>query len=666
MLSKNNPKLILIVIILLISAVGYYLLEIQSPKFEIQKETQIDTSAWKTYYNARYGFSLQIPPLYGISDVDGGYDVLDDILLQHQQATSLELIDYGDCMGRISFTMKIHEDPAESICQNTRVLQNCRVTQTALNGLPATVFSCDPKSNPSAALEANPTHSPVEGLCALKDGISYDFSLKATSRNFDGYLEDWEYNVDDALQNWKQMLASWRFGEISEAETRKQATNLGKKVRRASIPLVQIVAASPGLEEPPVNKPNIILIISDDQGWPHFHFMEEYIANAYPNIDRQSIDSMPPAGVPILTPNLDEMVKNGALFPNAAVTASTCNPSLASILRGLYPGDIEVRKKPDVTTGIPQFLKDIGYVSLQAGKWWEGNQYKWGFTETTKDYGLGPSKQIGRETMEPVYEFIKKHNINLSPEQKKPFFIWFAPAIPHTQHSGFPQDIGEYWSAQGAKESVWKYQAMITWLDRLIGELKGFLEQNGIANNTLIIFVVDNGAAMQPSKGSFTENGIRTPIILYYPGVISGGIHEELVSSLDILPTILDYANATNLHELSYRDGFEYQEEKGSDAPIPAGIERLSLRSLAEDKPTPWRKYLFGHKLTGDMYTVNDGRYKIYARGEKVTALYDLDIDPFEKKNLAKKSDFEGIINELKSVGQDWWVNRITPPLKAS
>ena len=378
------------------------------------------------------------------------------------------------------------------------------------------------------------------------------------------------------------------------------------------------------------NKPNIVLIISDDQGWPYYGFMN-YKDGKYNEF---------------LTPNIDKLAKEGIVFTNGTATAPICRPSLQSILTGLNHRDIV--KKSDAVDfnaikSIAQYLKNSGYASLQTGKWWEHSPEKAGFDEM-RAKGMAGRLEIGRKGMDMIYDFIKENHINSPSEDKKPFFIWYAPAMPHEPTNPPPVFLNNYPKDEKYRE----YLGMISWLDFTVGELVDFLKDNNLRDNTLIIFLSDNGSKLDNSKYHFTENGMRTPIILNFPGVIPAvGKNDALVSSIDILPTILDYA--------------------GIPVELP---DSMSMRRLAESGGNaPWRKYIFGNIIDNGARSIKSKQYKLYLKHTgKPMRFSDLSQDPYEKKNLigqpAGLKAYEILISDYASILNNWWDNRINPPLE--
>ena len=240
--------------------------------------------------------------------------------------------------------------------------------------------------------------------------------------------------------------------------------------------------------------PNILLILSDDHAWNDYSFMGHEIVN---------------------TPSLDSLANEGVTFSKGYVPTSLCRPSLATIATGLYasqhgitgndpsretPGGkkgkeyqqlrSQIIAKIDEVKTLPELLREKGYASLQTGKWWEGSYERGGFDEgMTKgfpnpggrhgDEGL----KIGREGVDTITRFIDKTH-----EANKPFFVWYAPFLPHTPHNP-PKALLDKYRRSDTPERLAKYYAMCEWFDQTCGKLLDRLEQKGVADNTIVIYV---------------------------------------------------------------------------------------------------------------------------------------------------------------------------------
>jgi uncharacterized sulfatase len=317
---------------------------------------------------------------------------------------------------------------------------------------------------------------------------------------------------------------------------------------------------------------------------------------------------------------------------------------------------------------IPKLLADQGYLSHQSGKWWEGEPKRAGFTHAMTrgfpnpggrhgDEGL----KIGREGMEPVFEFIDH-----ATAEKKPFFLWYAPFMPHTPHTP-PDRLFQKYKAKGIEsDHVARYYAMVEWFDETCGQLMDRIEQKGLTQNTLFVYVADNGWIQDPhsqgyaprSKQSANEAGTRQPIMFSWPGVIQPGNRgEQLCSSIDIVPTALAAAGAQS----------------------PEKLPGLNLLPVLKSGDPTTRKACFGETFAHDVANIDkpedtllyrwvvDGKWKLlltydgkldryassHPRTEQRPQLFDLLADPHEDNTLAAKNP--EILQRLADQLQSWW-----------
>ncbi|MCH1496930.1 MAG: sulfatase-like hydrolase/transferase [Rubripirellula sp.] len=355
----------------------------------------------------------------------------------------------------------------------------------------------------------------------------------------------------------------------------------------------------------PSSPPNIVLIISDDQAWNDYGFM------GHPDIE---------------TPNLDQMAKESVLFRRGYVPTALCRPSLATLLTGHYasthgitgndpspkyakpntPENNQQRadliKKIDKFPTLPALLGQQGYLSHQSGKLWEGSFQNSGFTHgMTRGFPKRGGRhgddglKIGREGLEPIAQFLDH-----AKEEAKPFFLWYAPFLPHTPHNP-PERLLKKYHSGDRPISVAKYYAMCEWFDETCGQLQQLVDDRGMIENTLFVYVTDNGWIQDPksqkyaprSKQSPNEGGIRTPIFFHWPDQLAPQDRKELVSSLDLYPTILSFAGI---------------------AP-PENLPGLDLTvALTGNQPID-REIIFGEGFAHDIADVNDPEASLLYRG---------------------------------------------------
>ncbi|WP_020528693.1 sulfatase family protein [Flexithrix dorotheae] len=407
--------------------------------------------------------------------------------------------------------------------------------------------------------------------------------------------------------------------------------------------------------------PNIVLILSDDQAWNDYGFMGHEI---------------------VKTPNLDRLASEGILFPRGYVPTAVCRPSLMTLATGLYPhehritgndpaGGWKTPKYPredllenvDRLQTLPQILEANGYLSHQSGKWWEGDYKRGGFS-----YGMTKGQRhgddgltIGREGMDTVFNFM-----DFAVKEKKPFYLWYAPFLPHSPHNP-PQRLLDKYTEMDLTESQAKYYAMVEWFDETCGDLINYLDEKGLRENTLIYYVCDNGWIQNPesskfdvgSKQSAMDGGVRTPIILSWPGVLKPERREELISSVDLMPTILDAAGIETDQEMSGMN--LWPNLIGKDTTHRNIVFGEGFGHDIVDKDNPEASLGYRWCVEGDWKLIlcYDGQIEglgMYTHEEmrkEPVRLYKITEDPFETNNLYQ--DYPEIVKRLKTKIDNWY-----------
>lgn len=406
------------------------------------------------------------------------------------------------------------------------------------------------------------------------------------------------------------------------------------------------------------DRPNIVMLISDDQAWNDYGFMgHEHIK----------------------TPELDKLASESAVFKRGYVPTSLCRPSLMTMITGLYPCQHkitgndppkgmdrqELLKHVRSVDCLPTMLGKLGYKSFQSGKWWEGNPSNAGFTSAMThgdpkrggrhgDLGL----KIGREGMQPVYQFIDDCG-------EDPFFLWYAPFLPHTPHNP-PKRLLDKYRSDALPIELSYYYAMCEWFDETCGDVLKYLDNKGLSENTIVVYVTDNGwiqyvpATEQErkkmrrrfryapkSKRSPNEGGIRTPIMIRWPGHVKPGDYDTLVSSIDLAPTLL---NAVGLKPTKAMEG-------------------INLLEVIKNGGKTDRRAIFGDIYEHDMIDIDDpesslkyrwcidGNWKAIFPGSRLTwekaELFNLSQDPFERMNLAEEKPEK--LQQLLKLTDAWW-----------
>ena len=400
--------------------------------------------------------------------------------------------------------------------------------------------------------------------------------------------------------------------------------------------------------------PNILLIISDDQGWTDFGFM----------------------GHPVIqTPHLDRLAQESLIFPNAYVPTSLCRASLATLLTGLYghqhriccndPPDGVARDAmhPFIQTApaLPRLLQSRQYRSLQTGKFWEGHFSNAGFTHgmTVKGRHGDDGLVIGRQTLQPIDDF-------LSDRGPQPFFVWYAPMLPHEPHNP-PKVLLEKYTAPGRPAKLAAYYAMCEWFDQTVGQVLQRLDDLAVRDNTLVMFVIDNGwiqetGTVRTTRGWFApksklspyDGGLRFPLLIRWPGKIRPGRSESLVSSIDVVPTLLAAAQVETPPELP---GVNLLTEATTGQPLArTAVFGEIFEHTASNLEQP------ALDLTHRWVRDHNWKLILFEEPGQGPELYDLQDDPHEERNLAQREP-QRVETLAKSI-DTWWAGRkAAPPL---
>ena len=437
--------------------------------------------------------------------------------------------------------------------------------------------------------------------------------------------------------------------------------------------------------------PNIIFILSDDQAWGDYGFMD------HPHIQ---------------TPHIDQLAKESATYTRGYVTSPLCGPSLASIITGKYAfqhgqtgndagdsqrepplwikGDYKDTQKKKSTNYLfskerneqfdvikakfyknkllTDYLSDKGYRSFQSGKWWQGS-WKEGKFDDGMTHGNYKKRgrhgdeglKIGREGFDPIFNFIDQ-----TQKDNVPFFVWYAPFLPHTPHNP-PKELLNKYIKVAPNKSVAEYWAMCEWLDQTVGDLMNHLKEKSLDQNTLVVYTTDNGWIQSEkhnryaprSKRSPHEGGVRTPIMFKLPGVIQPEMNRStLVSNIDLVPTVLSFLNVTN----DQLPGINVLDKKKSDKRETLFIECYNHDILNVEKPSEtvlykialnqkWKLMLPNTKMVVKSFDTPQEQYYGYYSNEP--QLFDLENDPDEQNNLADQ--YPEIVSKMSHQIGEWW-----------
>jgi arylsulfatase A-like enzyme len=439
-------------------------------------------------------------------------------------------------------------------------------------------------------------------------------------------------------------------------------------------------------------KPNIIFILSDDQGY--------WAMGCAGNKE-------------IRTPNIDYLAKTGIRFENFFCCSPVCSPARASILTGRIPSAHGIHdwlakgntnfeyQQGEKDNQLIQYLKGIpgytdylsqnGYYCGISGKWHLGDShhpqkgFKFWRTHARGggNYYGAPMIKNGKPYIEQRYvtDVITDNALEFLENSKKknlPFYLsihYTAPHSPWTKHQ-HPEDTFDRYYRECSFDSVpyeiskrpgWVkklnipvndektrkiylsgYFTAVEEMDRNIGRILKFLEENSLRNDTLIVFMSDNGMNMGHhgvfGKGNATfplnmfEESIKVPCIFSHPGIIpEGKINRMLLSQYDILPTILEYSGV-----------------KIPDIPYIAG---KSFADVLKGKNIKEKDFVVIFCEYGPVRTIRTRRWKYVCRYPYgPDELYDLNSDPGEQKNLSGLLDYRKIEKELKCQLREWFL----------
>jgi len=354
----------------------------------------------------------------------------------------------------------------------------------------------------------------------------------------------------------------------------------------------------------------------------------------------------------------------GTVFTQAQLPVSVCRPSLQTLLSGLHPAVWKARRfalgrqqplgmRQEVAhfRTLPRELERLGYRSWQGGKMWEGTFAQAGFEDGTARVldqtraGINfviDGSDFGRTGWQPSVCGVERWGNGPCPAMGplrrflddldgEPFFLWFAPMLPHRPFDAPEPFMAPYLGAlrAGAVDlSTVSYFAQVTRLDAVVGELVRLLDARGVLDDTLIVYLSDNGweigsgffgrSGTGRGKGSLHALGTRTPLVVRWPGRVPAGVRRaDLVSSEDLFPTFLDYAGGEPL-----------PDRRGS-----------SLRHAIETgEPFERDRYVSFHDGNTDEHRgtfVRTPRWRYIQANDGREELYEIATDPMETVDLA-------------------------------
>ncbi|MBI3682106.1 MAG: sulfatase [Acidobacteria bacterium] len=423
-------------------------------------------------------------------------------------------------------------------------------------------------------------------------------------------------------------------------------------------------------------RPNVVVIMTDDQRW----------------------DCLSCAGHPFLkTPNLDRVAAEGARFTNAFVTTSLCSPSRASFLSGLYAHSHGVLNNftdyPQRLGSYPRALQAAGYQTAYVGKWHMGEQSDqarpgFHFWASHKGQGKYNDTEFNINGKRQVLEGYYSHRVTglaldwIRRDHRTPFLLIIGHKAPHgvwipekkyerlfdnvpigkpkTAYSTLPGKPawvreriktwhgieGPLYGTNDFAKFIRTYHATIPSVDDSVGQIYEGLRAKGELDNTLLVFLSDNGFLLGEhasiDKRTMWEESIRIPFLVRYPELIRRPrVIEQMLLNIDLAPGILDLCGLGPIEDVHGR----------------------SFKPLLDGRPANWRKsFFYEYNFESEFpYTPNvrgvrtdDWKYIHYPNGDgqpetHKAELYNLKADPQETNNLIDDNNSAGMLDELRS-----------------
>ena len=447
-----------------------------------------------------------------------------------------------------------------------------------------------------------------------------------------------------------------------------------------------LLSANVFAEETP--RPNVVLIIADDLGdgdlgcYGHPH---------------------------VRTPNLDRLAADGVRFTNAVLTTSSCSPSRSSILTGKYPHETDAEQLhwplPASNETFGERLSEAGYFTAAVGKWHLGNAVKdrfdlvveagsGGFVLPTGPDGT-PREMTAGENPSGCADWVP---VLKNRPRDRPFFLWLAALDPHRDYApdtlptplttGGPHDPADTTvppflpDTPAVRGDLALYMDEVTRLDGYVGAVLDELDRQGVADDTLVLFVSDNGRPFPRCKTTLYDSGVKTPLLARRPGVTPpGSTCERLVSAVDLSATILSVCGVDPLADgrgvsfaplLSNPDtpaedwarGFAFAEKNWHDYDASQRAVRTErfkyVRNLDAEVPnTPPADAVRSPTFVTMVRLRQAGKLtpeqaSIFTAPKPAEELYDLAADPHELTNLADDPAHAGTLKTLREELDAW------------
>ncbi len=409
-----------------------------------------------------------------------------------------------------------------------------------------------------------------------------------------------------------------------------------------------------GEEATSVRRPNIVLIVSDDQG--------------YADVGVHGCKDIP-------TPNLDSLAGSGVRFTDGYVSCPVCSPTRAGLMTGRYqqrfghetnPGRVPEYGLPLSEVTLANILKKRGYATGLVGKWHLGMTSEmhpqsrgfdefFGFLSGAHSYidAKADARNLIYRGRKPVDEkeyltdaftqeavsFIERH-------QKRPFFLYLAYNAVHAPMQATEKYLARFGKITDPRRRT--YAAMLSAMDDGVGKVLHKLKETGLENDTLVFFFSDNGGPpvnasnnhpLRGNKGTIYEGGIRVPFFMRWPrGIPAGLVYRHPVVSLDVLPTAVAAA--------------------GGDLPEGRPIDGVNLLPyMTAQNSRPPHHVLFWRMRNNR--AVRKGNWKLVLAGTRPAQLFDLSKDIGETTDLAAQK--AEVVRDLSEALAAWEKKMVRP-----
>ncbi|MBN1349512.1 sulfatase [candidate division KSB1 bacterium] len=388
----------------------------------------------------------------------------------------------------------------------------------------------------------------------------------------------------------------------------------------------------------------------------------------------------------ISTPNLDALSRAGVKFENCFCSAAQCSPSRGSVMTGKSPHanglmglahigweiDSDVKK-------LPTYLGDAGYETHLFGV-----QHESAHAETLGYNVVHTCGRNAKAATDGAIHWLKEISNQKSADQR-PFFISLGFEEPHRP---YPHDASEYaiddWrtvqplpylpDVPEIRKDIAGLNGLIHRVDESVGRLLHALDELQLRENTLVIFTTDHGIAMPRAKGTCYDPGIRIALLMHLPQRFEGGmVYRELISNVDFLPTLVEFAGGTIPGTIEGRSFLPLLNRQSFTART-----HIFCEMSWHDRYNPMRavrteryKYIrnFGDRplvyIPADIFKGSAGiavRDQFYAQRRPAEEVYDLARDPWEMNNLIEEPDTTIVVKELRRL-VDEWMEKTEDPL---